>query len=146
MVGDEGMDFAIQTVGHGREMKEDRAKGRYKKQLQEAGATESELHDETKTEQGDAVENEMANIAMTKNMGYQLPDSKLVAIGVEQVELEGVEADVGQGHLGQSHQGHDDEQIFKCWRQLGHGYDLNFGIETDRTVGWLKFLCRWFCR
>ena len=81
------MDFAIQTVGHGCEMKEDRAEGRYKKQLQEAGATESELHDEAKTEQGDAVENEMANIAMTKNVGDQLPYPKLVAIGVEKIEL-----------------------------------------------------------
>jgi hypothetical protein len=45
----------------------------------------------------------------------------MVAIWVKQIELVGVDADVGQGNLGETKQGHDDKQILEGGRQLGHG-------------------------
>jgi hypothetical protein len=54
----------------------------------------------------------VANVAMTKNMGHQLPYPKLIAIGVKEIELKRFKPRIGQSDLCQAHKGHDDEQIF----------------------------------
>jgi hypothetical protein len=112
MVGEERTYLTVNVVAHGRVMEQNGTQGCQKKQHQKPVGTQAQFHDDAETKERDAIEDEVANIAMTKNVGDQLPYPKLVAIGVEKIELKRFKPRIGQSDLCQAHEGHDDEQIF----------------------------------
>jgi hypothetical protein len=42
-------------------------------------------------------------------MGKDLPPLKLVTIGIKQIQLIGIKANIGQCHLRKAYKGHDNE-------------------------------------
>ena len=112
MIGKKGAYLTVNIISHRHVMEQNGTQSRHKKQHQKPIGTQAQFHNDPEAEQRDAIENEVANVAMTKNMGHQLPYPKLIAIGVKEIELKRFKPRIGQSDLCQAHKGHDDEQIF----------------------------------
>jgi hypothetical protein len=102
-------DLIEYCVPHRGEVKKYGPQSSEEKQLQKALSAKPAFYHQPKTEKGDAVKDKMPDVSMTENMGKDLPPLKLVTIGIKQIQLIGINANIGQCHLRKAYKGHDNE-------------------------------------